>query len=374
MRVITRSGAPFNGARNRGAAQMSVWGRILSALQNGERAALISVRAVKGSAPREVGARMLVLADGRYSGTVGGGTLEWQAMAKAQAMLAQLPDGGGVVVPFSLGPDLGQCCGGHVELLIEAFAAQDAEWIGPLGACEAAGEIFQVRAVPDARGVWCRFLDTSLSGLSGAALPAHMVQSKGASTRALAGQAPAVAGDFQEIYGESRLPVLLFGAGHIGRALALALAPLPMAVRWIDPRKDAFPGHFAANMTPVCAFDPVAEIKAAPAGSVALVMTHSHALDLEIVAAGLAGDAVHAIGLIGSHTKAARFANRLRERGLADAAMQRLICPVGRTDLGKNPAVIAASLAVFLLEMRIMAEKGQKKLDLKSNLRSSGVA
>ena len=100
---------------------MSLWAHLATALRRDGRASLITLVAVEGSSPREAGTRMLVLADGRYSGTIGGGALEWQAMAEAQRLMQSRPDGAGEVRSFSLGPDLGQCCGGRVELLTEIF-------------------------------------------------------------------------------------------------------------------------------------------------------------------------------------------------------------------------------------------------------------
>ena len=110
--------------------------------------------------------------------------------------------------------------------------------------------------------------------------------------------------------------VYLFGAGHVGRALALALAPLPFAVRWIDPRRDAFPTHAPANVTLIHAPEPAAELVSAPDSALVVVMTHSHALDLEIVAEALRVERFGYVGLIGSATKRARFLSQMRAAGL----------------------------------------------------------
>ena len=148
---------------------------------------------------------------------------------------------------------------------------------------------------------------------------------------------------------------ICFGAGHVGRALALALAPLPFAVRWIDPRRDAFPTHAPANVTLIHAPEPAAELAGAPDRALVVVMTHSHALDLELVAEALRVQRFGYVGLIGSATKRARFLSQMRAAGLTELELARLVCPIGVPGLeSKDPAVIAASSAVQLL---IVSEK-----------------
>jgi len=242
----------------------------------------ITIAEAHGSTPREAGAAMLVDAKGRFTGTIGGGALEWQALAEAQRLLQS-----GEIrreMRFALGPDLGQCCGGRVTLSFEHVE----------------GEVAAAKAVTT--------------------------------------------------------PVLLFGAGHVGRALVLALAPLPFDVRWIDPRPNTFPQAFPPNATPVAPADPVTEIASAGAGSLVLILTHSHALDLALCDAALRRDDLPFVGVIGSATKRARFLSQLRAMGHAEDALTRLTCPIGFKDLGsKEPAFIAAGVAVQLLQERAKA-------------------
>ena len=147
-------------------------------------------------------------------------------------------------------------------------------------------------------------------------------------------------------------PVALFGAGHVGRALVLALAPLPFAVRWIDSRDGAFPQHVPANAAPVLSSDPAAEVGSLPADSLVVVMTHEHPLDLAITAAALRRDFPF-VGLIGSESKRARFEKRFREVGIAQARIDALACPIGLPGIaGKEPAIIAASVVAQLLQLR----------------------
>ena len=131
--------------------------------------------------------------------------------------------------------------------------------------------------------------------------------------------------------------VYLFGAGHVRRALALALAPLPFAVRWIDPRRDAFPAHAPANVTLIHAPEPSNELASAPDNALLVVFTHSHALDLEIVSEALRVERFGYAGLIGSATKRAQFLSQMRAAGLTEVQLGRLVCPIGIQ--GLNPRI-----------------------------------
>jgi xanthine dehydrogenase accessory factor len=138
-------------------------------------------------------------------------------------------------------------------------------------------------------------------------------------------------------------PLILFGAGHVGRAIADRMPGLPLHLAWFDSREDAanYPGVMQAEEAEMvdCA-------GTAPADAAILIVTHDHALDYRLTAAALAGNAGY-VGLIGSATKRARFLSRLSNEGI-DAS--RLTCPIGLPGVtGKEPAVIAiAALAQIL--------------------------
>jgi xanthine dehydrogenase accessory factor len=301
-----------------------VWRQLTDLVARHGAAALISVHDVKGSAPRETGARMVVRPDGAFHGTIGGGQLEFLMLDIAREMLAQ-GRGAARFMDQALGPDLGQCCGGRVKILIETFDSQDLEDLGPLVGAEGGGGLFEVE---------CRLEDGRVKrDLSSAVGDDRWTE-------------------WREVHGEARTPVLLFGAGHVGRALVLALAPLPFSVRWLDDREGAFPSHIPANTTAIGLRNLEAEIAEAQPGSVILVMTHDHPLDMAITAAALRRDFAY-VGLIGSATKRARFEKRFRELGLAEEKIRSLVCPIGLPGIGdKDPAVIAASVAAQLLQVR----------------------
>ena len=144
------------------------------------------------------------------------------------------------------------------------------------------------------------------------------------------------------------MDVALFGAGHVGRELAAILGRLPCRLTWIDPRPDVFPASVPANTRVVIEEEPAWMVEEAPAGACYLVMTHSHALDLEIVERILKRADVRFVGLIGSETKAAKFRARLKARGV-DAS--RLVCPIGLFKAGKHQAAVAVSVAAQLIAL-----------------------
>lgn len=149
-------------------------------------------------------------------------------------------------------------------------------------------------------------------------------------------------------------PVALFGGGHVGAALARLLATLPFAVRWIDSRDGVFPAALPAQIETEHS-EPVQDAVAQLApGARVLIMSFSHAEDLDIVIACLqrlrTRDDLPYIGLIGSKTKWATFRHRLEARGFTDAELARVTCPIGVPGItGKEPEVIAVAVAAQLL-------------------------
>lgn len=305
---------------------MLVWARLVEAIDRRGGAAMVTVAATKGSAPREAGARMIVNRDGTFSGTIGGGTLEWRAIALAQAALEK--NSGAEKRRFSLGPELGQCCGGQVDLVIEVFGAGDRETAAAFSAREAEAPFATVARIDDRGNLDRRVADQPVA--PGSAVLTNDVLVEG--------------------FGEERRHLYLFGAGHVGKALVLALAPLPFTVTWLDPRPDAFPALVPANVILSRLDDPLDALTDAPAGSFVLVMSHSHQLDLALIQAALADDRFPYVGLIGSKSKRARFEKRLAAAGIAPRRLEDLVCPIGIDGIhSKVPAVIAAATASQLL-------------------------
>jgi len=250
-----------------------------------EDAILITVHASRGSVPREKGAWMAVF--GQHTvGTIGGGHLEYQAITEARQRLSG--GAGEPVLRYALGPALGQCCGGEVQLRFEPVTAADSD-----------------------------------------ALRARLVL--------------------------TRYPVALFGGGHVGHALVRVLGDLPLQVSWVDSRDEIFPADLPSNVS--CEHsDPVqAAVNSLASGSRVLIMSFSHAEDLDVVAAclmrqRLQGDLPY-VGLIGSQTKWATFRRRLEGRGFTPQELAHITCPIGVPGIaGKEPAVIAVAVAAQILQ------------------------
>jgi xanthine dehydrogenase accessory factor len=147
-------------------------------------------------------------------------------------------------------------------------------------------------------------------------------------------------------------PVWLFGAGHVGRALAKVLVDLPFGVTWLDSRYDGFPEEIPAGISHVTAPQLATKVDEAPPATLFLVMTHSHQLDLEVCDRVLRRGDFAFLGLIGSETKKARFVSALKGRGHSAAALERLVCPIGLAQVpGKQPMAIAVSTAAQLLAL-----------------------
>jgi xanthine dehydrogenase accessory factor len=258
------------------------WIETLSELRAAGRAcAMVVVTGVRGSGPREAGARMIVAGGDIAWGTIGGGNLERLAIEHCAELLAQGRTCSESVA-YPLSEKVGQCCGGEVTLFYETFA-------------------------------W------------------------------------------------ARRRLVVFGAGHVGQAVGGLAGYLPADVLLVDGRDEAAirPALPPAGRRPyelLCIDEPAAEVERLPAGALVLVMTHSHALDLEIVAAAIRRPDLAYVGLIGSERKWRRFEQRLLARGFTPAEFGRVRCPIGVTKTSKDPSAIAISAAAELIDVLAAAD------------------
>lgn len=283
------------------------------------RVVRIVVADVQGSAPRDVGAAMLVWKGGQ-SGTIGGGRLEFDASAQALQAL----ENGDWLNTFPLGPALGQCCGGSVTLLAECYdAARLAEIMG----------------------------QTHLRRVKGAADVPLAIQSQLKMARN-AGHAikPSFASGWMlEPISSPTRQLWIYGAGHVGRAIVDVLAPLPeIEIHWVDTAENRFPDTIPDGVHRLVSAHPADVVRYAPHDGEHLILTYSHAFDLELCHR-LLGHGFSRAGLIGSKTKWARFRSRLRDLGHGDAQISRIECPIGQPHLGKHPQAIAVGVAAALL-------------------------
>lgn len=247
----------------------------------------ITVEKAKGSTPRVAGTIMLVSAQG-VLGTIGGGQLEYMAIDAARHMIAGQRDADTrercLTVP--LGPEIGQCCGGNVILLLS-------------------------KVKPD-----------GFAALASSVKTAKKMQPS----------------------------VYVFGAGHVGRALAQALVPLPVNSLLVDSREDELALAGSAidqDLTPL----PETHIRAAASGSAFIMLTHDHALDFLLTQEALNRNDAAYVGMIGSKTKRATFTRWFeKETGHRDG-LDQLTMPIGASTLkDKRPAVIAAMVAAEVMQ------------------------
>jgi xanthine dehydrogenase accessory factor len=311
---------------------MSEWiAQARAAVKAGERLAMVTVVGTQGSTPREVGARMLVWPN-RFTGTIGGGSLERQALDQARKLLAQdarrhaLQD-------YPLGPMLGQCCGGHVRLLIERLDVDSRSWLDDAARACAQREPFRLQA---------EFEDGAIH---------RSVQAGAAETPSDGPRTPIPqVRRLSELMRPVKPRLVIFGAGHIGQAVARALAPLPFDLQWLASREDLRPEAGGTRAELMSEDDLEAGVDAAPPGALFAIFTHSHDLDYRLTRAVLKRADFGYLGLIGSRTKRVRFERRLRDDGFED--LSRLTCPIGIASLkSKAPAVIAVALAAELLQL-----------------------
>ena len=272
---------------------MTTLAATLSAFINvGELAVLVRIAEAKGSTPREAGATMLVTLCSSF-GTIGGGQMEFLAIEEARRLIAKGEEEAVLDVP--LGPAIGQCCGGHVRIVLNIAN------------------------------------ETTLRDLEAA----------------------------EQLERASLAHVYLFGAGHVGLALAHALNPLPLMLHVVETRADelaGLPGNTAIHLTPL----PEATVAQARAGSLFVVLTHDHALDFVITAAAINRNDAAYVGMIGSATKKAAFASWFAQEGHDGARLSQLACPIGGSAVhDKRPEVIAALVAAEIVGV-LFGEKLQE--------------
>lgn len=311
-----------------------------------EDCVLVTVAAVRGSAPREPGAKMVVTRE-HVVETIGGGNLEYAAIERAREMLAAAGARATELVRYPLGPGLRQCCGGVATLLYERIDASTAARLaepalvitGAEGACR--GRKIIVSETGREGSLGQSALDDEALAL---ARDVHEPQLRAIGSGNLVLIEPLRACDFH---------VVLFGAGHVGRALVAVLAGLDCRVIWVDPRPEQFPAEVPGNVRVVATAAPEEEVDRAPPGAFFLVMTHSHALDFELCERVLKRGEFRYLGLIGSLPKRNRFLKYLKLEGVSEAALARLTCPIGVPGIaGKQPAAIAIAVAAELLQVR----------------------
>jgi xanthine dehydrogenase accessory factor len=271
-------------------------------LSANEDAVVVSIASTQGSAPRDAGTWMAVFAT-KIVGTIGGGHVEFEAIAEARVLLKSKETAEPYSKRYVLGSSLGQCCGGVMVIHYEKYSYSGNQYAG--------------------------YSQKTPMNLA-----------------------------FNPILQPKLQNIALFGGGHVGKAIVNILSTLPMQVMWIDSRDEIFPDELPSNV--ICEHsDPVqAAVNDLVADSHVLIMSFSHAEDLDIVAACLLRQRERSdlpfIGLIGSKTKWATFRHRLEDRGFSEAELAHITCPIGVEGVkGKEPEVIAVGVAAQLLQYKL---------------------
>ncbi|EPX81471.1 XdhC protein (assists in molybdopterin insertion into xanthine dehydrogenase) [Litoreibacter arenae DSM 19593] len=268
------------------------------------RVARVVIAAHQGSSPREAGASMLVW-EGGQSGTIGGGALELDAARQALSVATSR------VTRVPLGPALGQCCGGAVTLVTEVF--EDMPELGDSYARRVEGNTEEPLAVTRAQA----------DGRNGSGV--GMVFERGW---------------LCEPVQPARVPLWVWGAGHVGRAIVDVIAPTQaFKITWIDSGADRFPDRSDAKnsfvINELTAVNIPDAVPHAPRDAHHLILTYSHAFDLDLCHR-LLGHGFASAGLIGSATKWARFRSRLRALGHSEARISCIRCPIGNRRWGNT--------------------------------------
>jgi xanthine dehydrogenase accessory factor len=302
---------------------MSQWTLWLRDIAGAEPSALVSVLATEGAAPCGAGARMLVTSVETH-GALGGGALEAEAVAQARAILAD-PPGSWRIADLALEP-------GRARLLVEHVDSAALHWL---------------REVIDA---------TPRSALVTTLGPGRIDRHIAADTQPVRisarGAAPGVGAVLAERITQRRRPLYLFGAGHVGQAVARHAAGLPFSLAWFDTREELadIDGLVIASLEQLgdC-------VAAAPAEAAVAILSHDRDIDYLIAHAALMREApVAFVGMIGSQSKRDRFFPQLKRDGVSPQALARLHCPIGLAEVhGREPDVIAISVLAQLLALPV---------------------
>lgn len=290
---------------------------VQKALSHHAVACHVIIAEVKGSSPREVGADMVVTADG-FDGTIGGGQLEFEALHIAQQLIASTTHFTRQWRHFALGPSLGQCCGGAVTLCFVLYVPNNAEALSQLMAAPA---IYHERQTQDFPLRYDGPLEVSAKEgliLSQQKKPLHLY---------------------------------IYGAGHVGRALVSATANLGLVRYWIDDDDGRFPSVMPPDIEKIVAKNMASIARYAAPESFHIILSYSHKIDEAIAFEILRRDAFLQIGMIGSDTKARRMASQLAKAQIASDQLSRLHCPVGIGGIRqKAPAFVALSIAAQIAQ------------------------
>ena len=290
----------------------------------------ILILEIKGSTPRGSGTEMYVWADGTH-GTIGGGTLEFEAIKSAQGILETRKT---KLKSYPLGPDLGQCCGGFVKLLTEYYDEKSVTNLKD--------KSLNVRSISDATEAPKTVKQLIKKYKTGQISFDHKLSGEWLIEKVIT----------------EKSPIWIWGAGHVGSAILSLLAPMPnLEIFWLDTESRRFPDLDFSNVYKIIYDSPERFIKQAQPDAEHLILTYSHKIDLEICDKILCHD-FKWVGLIGSKTKFTRFKKKLLSFGHTEEKIDQIQCPIGYKNYGKHPQQIALGVVVNWIERNRELEKG----------------
>ena len=329
---------------------------------------LLTIISTKGSTPCSNGDKIVFSGAESVFGSIGGGNLEFKALSFAEELLS-LNSNGTYLKKYPLGASLGQCCGGYVNVMFESFIQSDAtnSWIKTVSNLLQDNEDFIVATIVDGNSE-IEFSSKKFVYLDGNLSPniddkkISSLITKSAKDLLLLSDSPTIvqfenqSGALTEVCFEKVLtsevqPVVIFGAGHISRALMPILINLPIKIYWIDDRAEQFDKYQGdTSQIDIICDDFVQSIPDLPDSSYCLVITYSHQIDFEICEKMITQNNFSYLGMIGSEIKGKKFRDRFHQKNFSEEVINKFICPIGdKQKFLKSPAAIAVTIAMDLI-------------------------
>lgn len=332
----------------------------------------VTILETTGSVPQDAGAQMIVTAEGRQSGTVGGGKIEKRSIDLAHELL-DVGKGASCTrfVDWHLKRDLGKICGGAAKLFFEVVnpACDCLRWAEQLHrdhvphvqavvvtADAGAGLVPGTRLLMTAEGLQTGTLGADHLNERATTVAVEMLASDGSLKRSSLVEWH-VDGKKVRLYfeGAHHRPwrIVIFGAGHVAQALIRLLLTIDCHVTCIDTREEWL-GHLPTSprLTRTCAASLQGEVAKLPSDAFVLLMTPGYGTDIPILLEIARTRTFPFLGSIGSKTKAAQMRADIARAGLSEEVQRSLCCPLG-LDMGSNdPAEIAVSMTAQLIQER----------------------
>ena len=363
---------------------MSSWLKSIKtalALNNGF--VIITIIATKGSTPCSNGDKIIYTANEAIYGSIGGGNLEFKALSSAKDML-NLHTSSNQLIKYPLGATLGQCCGGYVKVLFESFLSSNStlkvqdSWIDKVSNFYKESEDFILATSIDndnnSKLDKQKFLYTHNNFYSSSddKKLSNFVE-ENASKLMKNYQSPRIV-EFEDESGfkseicleksasSELLPVVIFGAGHISRALMPIITNLPVKLIWIDDRQEQFDKYQGdTSQIKIICDEFVESVSDLPDDIYCLVITYSHKIDFEICEKMIIQNNFSYLGMIGSSIKGRKFRDRFAQKNYPKDVVDKFTCPIGeKQKFLKSPTSIAVTIAMDLINF--IEDKQQSEL------------